>query len=293
VRIVVAGSGGLIGQALLPVLRDGGHQVLRLVRRPAQTSDEATWDPALGRLDPEVLDGADAVIDLAGASFGPATRERRREFLSSRVRTAGLLARTIRRLDAPPSVMLQASATGAYGDRGDDVLTEAEPFGSTYLADVVRRWETAAEPAAESCRLVLLRSGIVLSPTGGALRAVLPLVRAGLGARLGSGRQFWSWITLADEVRAIEHLLRADVHGPVNLVAGATRNAEMVATLASTLRRPAALAVPAAPLRLVLGPFAEELFGSTRAEPAALRASGFRFSHPDIESAARWIRACL
>jgi len=293
-RIVVAGSHGLIGHALLPLLRDGGHDVVRLVRGPADAPDEAAWDPDLGQLDPAVLDGADAVVDLAGARIGKPGREHRREVLTSRLRTAGLLARTISHLDVPPAVLLQASAAGAYGDRGDDLLTEAEPYGDTFLADVVKRWEAAAKPVTESgCRLVLLRSGIVLSPDGGALRALLPLVRSGLGARFGSGRQYWSWITLADEVRAIEHLLRADVHGPVNLVATATRNAELIGTLAQHLGRRVLLRVPAAPMRLVLGDLASEMLGSTRADPAALRVSGFRFSHPDITAAARWTRACL
>lgn len=292
-RIVVAGSHGLVGQALLPVLRDGGHDVVRLVRTPTRAPDEATWDPGLGRLDPAVLAGADAVVDLAGAPLGLG-RERRREIVTSRVRTAGLLARTINTLDAPPTVFVQASAVGAYGDRGDDLLTEDEPYGDTFLADVVRRWEAAARPAAESgCRLVLLRSGIVLSPDGGALARLLPTIRAGLGARFGSGRQYWSWITLADEVRAIEHLLSAEVHGPVNLVATAIPNAELISTLAAHLRRRAVLRVPAAPLRLVLGDLASEALGSTRADPAVLRSAGFRFSHPDVTAAARWIRACL
>ncbi|MCL2092059.1 MAG: TIGR01777 family oxidoreductase [Micrococcales bacterium] len=291
-RIVVAGSHGLVGQALLPVLRDGGHDIVRLVRAPTQELDEATWDPGLGRLDPAVLDGADAVVDLAGAPLGLG-RERRREIVASRVRTAGLLARTINGLDDPPSVFVQASAVGAYGDRGDDRLTEDEPYGDTFLADVVRRWEAAAQPATESgCRLVLLRTGIVLSPDGGALARLLPTIRAGL-ARIGSGRQYWSWITLADEVRAIEHLLSADVHGPVNLVATATPNAELIGTLAAHLRRRAVLRVPGLPLRLVLRDLASEVLGSTRADPAVLRSSGFRFSHPDVTAAARWVRACL
>ncbi|MCL2466818.1 MAG: TIGR01777 family oxidoreductase [Micrococcales bacterium] len=292
-RIVVAGSHGLVGQALLPVLRDGGHDVVRLVRRPADEPDEASWDPGLGRLDPAVLVGADAVVDLAGSALGLG-RERRREIVASRVRTAGLLARTVAEMDDGPSVMLQASATGAYGDRGDDLLTEDEPYGDTFLAQVVSRWEQAAQPAAQSgCRLVLLRTGIVLSPAGGALARLLPMIRMGLGAKIGSGRQFWPWITLADEVRAIEHLLRADVSGPVNLVAMATRNAELMSTLSAHLRRRTVLRVPAPPVRAVLGDLSSELLGSTRADPAALRAASFRFSHPDATAAARWVRACL
>ncbi|MCL2850556.1 MAG: TIGR01777 family oxidoreductase [Micrococcales bacterium] len=292
-RIVIAGSHGLVGQALVPVLRDGGHEVVRLVRRDTHGAHEATWDPGLGRLDPEVLAGADAVIDLAGAPLGLG-RERRREIIASRVRTAGLLARTVAAMDDGPRVLLQASATGAYGDRGEDLLTEDEPYGQTFLADVVRRWEAAAQPAADAgCRLVLLRTGIVLSPAGGALARLLPMIRAGLGARFGSGRQYWPWITLPDEVRAIEHLLRAEVHGPVNLVAAATPNRELINTLAAHLRRRSVLAVPTPPVRLVLGDMASEVLGSTRADPAVLRASHFRFSHPDITAAARWTKRSL
>jgi uncharacterized protein (TIGR01777 family) len=202
-EVVVAGSSGLIGQALVARLRAEGHGVRRLVRRPAQGPEERIWDPAAGVLDPAALAGADAVVNLAGAGVGDKrlTASRKQEVLRSRTDATGLLARTIAGLDAPPRVLLQGSATGAYGERGDDVLTEEEPGGTTFLAEVVRQWEGAAAPAIAhpDVRVAFLRTGIVLAPRGGALGKLLPLLRLGVGGPLGSGRQYWSWITLAGQ----------------------------------------------------------------------------------------------
>ncbi|OJV84438.1 MAG: TIGR01777 family protein [Cellulomonas sp. 73-92] len=293
-RVVVAGSHGLIGSALVAHLRGDGHDVVRLVRGTARAADELAWDPDHGVLDPAGLAGADAVVNLAGVNAGsrPLTPARKRAVVASRLRTTSLLATTLAAAPDGPRVLLQGSAVGAYGDRGDDELTEAEPYGSTFFADLVERWEAATAPAAAAgVRVTHLRTSIVLSPHGGALGRLLPLVRLGLGGRLGSGRQFWSWITLHDEVRAITHLLASDVPGPVNLVAGADRNADVVAALAATWHRPAVLAVPAPALRLVLGDFASEVLGSARAVPAALTASGFVPDHPDIATAAAWVWA--
>lgn len=294
-RIVVAGSHGLIGSALLPALRDGGHDVARLVRRAPTRPDEIGWDPDLGQLDPTALDDVDAVINLAGANVGERllTPERKRLVLTSRLRTTSLLSRVLAAADpARPRVLLQGSAIGAYGERGDDPLPETEPYGSTYFADVVRQWEAATAPAEQAgVRVVHLRTGVVLAPSGGALGRLLPLIRAGLGGRLGSGRQFWSWITLPDEVRAIEHLLGSSVRGPVNLVAEPARNAEVVHALAEAFDRPARVAVPSFALRLVLGDFSSEILGSVRAVPTVLTADAFRFAHPDITTAAAWVRA--
>lgn len=292
-RVVVAGSHGLIGGALVRHLRDGGHDVLRLVRGAPGAADEVAWDPDGGRLDPEPLAGADAVVDLAGVNAGarPLTAARKRQVVSSRLRTTSLLATTLAAHPGTPRVLLQASAIGAYGDRGDDELTEAEPLGSTFFAELVRRWEAATAPAEDAgVRVVHLRSGVVLSPRGGALGRMLPLVRLGVGGPMGSGRQYWSWITLHDEVRAIAHLLTADARGPVNLVARPARNAEVVAALADQWDRPARLPVPAFALRLVLGDFAQEVLGSVRALPAALTAAGFRHDHPDVATAAAWVK---
>lgn len=293
-RVVIAGSHGLIGSALVAHLRDEGHDVVRLVRGPARGPGEISWDPDAGRLDAADLVGADAVVNLAGVNAGsrPLTPARKRAVVSSRLRTTSLLASTLASSPDMPRVLLQGSAVGAYGDRGDDELTETEPYGSTFFAELVERWEAATAPAAAAgVRVVHLRTSIVLSARGGALGRLLPLVRLGLGGRLGSGRQFWSWITLHDEVRAISHLLTADVQGPVNLAVGADRNADVVRALAATWHRPAVLAVPAPVLRVVLGDFASEVLGSARAVPAALTASGFVPDHPDLATAVAWVWA--
>ncbi|WP_129339389.1 TIGR01777 family oxidoreductase [Cellulomonas endophytica] len=292
-RVVVAGSHGLIGSALVPRLRGAGHAVRTLVRGHAAGPDEAPWDPDAGHLDPAVLEDADAVVCLSGVNVGERylTPSRKRLVVRSRVSTAGLLARTLAGLADPGSrVLLQASGIGAYGDRGDTPLTESEPLGDTFFADVVRQWEAASEPAQDAgVRVALLRTGIVLAPDGGALGRLLPLLRAGLGGPLGSGRQYWSWITLVDEVRAIEHLLTADVSGPVNMVTDATRNAELTAELARALHRPSLVPAPAWALRLVLGDFSSEVLGSQRAVPEVLRSSGFVPEHADAATAARWV----
>lgn len=293
-RVVVAGSHGLIGSALVEHLRGEGHTTVRLVRGATAGPDEVAWDPDAGTLDPAALVGADAVVNLAGVNAGsrPLTPARKRAVVSSRLRTTSLLAATLAVHPGTPRVLLQASATGAYGDRGDDVLTESEPPGTTFFAELVRRWEAATAPARDAgVRVVHLRSGVILSPHGGALARMLPLIRVGFGGPLGSGRQYWSWITLHDEVRAIAHLLGAEVAGPVNLVAEPARNADVVKALAAQWHRPALLPVPAVALRLVLGDFAQEVLGSVRAVPAALAASGFRHDHPDITAAAAWVRS--
>lgn len=291
-RVVIGGSHGFIGGALLPLLRDGGHEVHQLVRRAPASPEEIFWDPDAGELDPAALTGVDAVINLAGVNPGsrPLTTARKRLVLSSRVRSASLIAHTLARMDHGPRVLLQASGIGAYGSRGEDVLTEAEPLGSTFFAQVVREWEAATAPAeAAGVRVVHLRTGIVLGPGGGALGRLLPVLRLGVGGRLGSGQQFWPWISLLDEVRAMEHLLTTDVHGPVNLVTEPRRNVDVVEALARAMHRPAKVPVPAFALRLALGDFSSEVLGSIRAVPTALDASGFVPVHDDLDEAARWV----
>ncbi|MGY4642791.1 TIGR01777 family oxidoreductase [Cellulomonas sp. URHB0016] len=290
--VVVAGSQGFIGSALVPHLRGAGHDVRVLVRREPGSPGEIGWDPDAGRLDPSALREADALVNLAGVNPGsrPLTEARKRQVLSSRLRTTDLLARTLAGLDDRPRALLQASGIGAYGDRGEVELDEHEPLGTTFFADVVRQWEAATAPAQDAgVRVVHLRTGVVLGRHGGALGRLLPLLRIGLGGRLGSGRQFWPWITLTDEVRAVAHLLDAPVHGPVNLVAHADRNADVVHTLAHAMHRPAVVPVPAFALRTLLGDFSSEVLGSIRAVPAVLDASGFRPDHPDLRAAAEWL----
>ncbi|HYQ74556.1 TIGR01777 family oxidoreductase [Cellulomonas sp.] len=291
--VVVAGSSGLIGTALVARLRAEGHEVRRLVRRAPRNPDERAWDPRAGTLDPAALAGADAVVNLAGAGVGDKrlTPARKQVVLESRTSTTGLLARTVAGMAEPPRVLLQGSATGAYGYRGDTRVTEEEPYGTSYLAEVVRAWEAAAAPAVADprVRVAFLRTGIVLAPSGGALGRLLPLIRLGLGGALGSGRQYWSWISLEDEVRAILHLLDAPVSGPVNLTAEPATEIAIVRALAHRAHRPAVLPVPGFALRIALGQFSEEILGSLRVVPAALTASGFTHAHPTPESAAAYV----
>lgn len=289
--VVVAGSSGLIGSALVARLRTEGHTVRRLVRREPSAPDERRWDPSGGDLDPGHLAGADAVVNLAGAGVGDRrlTTARKQVVLSSRTGATGLLARTVAGMADPPRMLLQGSASGAYGSRGDQVVTERTGYGDTFLAEVVRAWEDAARPAVDDprVRVAFLRTGIVLARGGGALGPMLPLIRAGLGGPLGSGRQFWAWISLEDEVRAICHLLDAPVHGPVNLVAEPARCRDVVHALAGVLHRPAVLPVPGWALRAVVGDFAQEILGSTRALPEVLDGSGFVHRHRTVDQAAR------
>ncbi|MDM8084246.1 TIGR01777 family oxidoreductase [Cellulomonas cellasea] len=291
-EIVIAGSHGPIGTALVAELRDQGHRVRRLVRRTAQGPDEVSWDPRAGRLDAQDLRGADAVVNLAGANIGdwPLTGARKREVVASRTRSTTLLAEALAALDTPPAVLLQASGIGAYGDRGDTVVDESQPLGQTFFAGVVRQWEASTQAAeAAGVRVAHLRTGIVLAPSGGALGRLLPLLRLGIGGPLGPGSQYWSWIALPDEVAAIAHLLTAPVRGPVNMVTAATPNAELTRAIAAELHRPAVLQPPAWALRLVLGDLSQEVLGSVRADPGKLLASGFTPRYPDVASAARYV----
>lgn len=292
-QVVIAGSQGLIGSALVEHLASQGHQVRRLVRRAPACSREIGWDPDGGRLDPEDLRDADAVVNLGGAGLGDHrwTAAYRRTILTSRTRPTALLAGALASLDDRPRVLLQGSAVGYYGERGEEVLTEASEPGEGFLVDVVRAWEGATGPAeAAGVRVAHLRTGIVMSRTGGSFGRLLPLLRLGVGGPLGDGRNVWSWITLLDQVRAIEHLLTAEVSGPVNLTAPApARQVEIIKALAHQLRRPALVRVPRIALRVVLGDFADDVLSSQRALPTVLASSGFQHEHPDLASAAAWV----
>jgi uncharacterized protein (TIGR01777 family) len=294
--IAVTGSSGLIGTALCRHLTEGGHRVVRLVRRPPRPGEDAVrWDPAAGEIDAASLEGIDAAVHLAGAGIGDKrwTDERRRVLIESRTDGTSLLARTLAGLDRRPAVFLSASGAGYYGDGGDTVLTEESPSGDIFLSEICRLWEGAAAPAVEAgIRTAYLRTTLVLAPDGGALGKLLPLFRVGLGGRMGGGREFWSWITLLDEVRAIEFLLDHDIAGPVNMAApGPVRNAEVARALGRALHRPAAIPVPSFGPRLLLGrQLADELlFISQRVEPGVLDKHGFAFEHADIDTALRWV----
>lgn len=292
-RIVVAGASGLIGSALVATLQQQGHAVVRLVRRPAQGTDEISWDPVGGTLDPGALDGVGAVVNLSGAGIGDHrwTDAYKRELVQSRLAATGLLARTIAGSSTRPPVLLSGSAIGAYGARGDEELTEASALGTDFLADLCRQWEAATAPAAEAgVRVAHLRTGIVLSAAGGALKKQLPLFKLGLGGRFGSGRQWQSWISIDDEVAAIAHLLDADVEGPVNLTAPApVTNREFTRRLADVLHRPAVLPIPSFGPKLLLGGELADalLFTGQRVLPAKLEASGYRFRHASLDAALR------
>jgi uncharacterized protein len=292
VKIAVTGASGLIGSSLVPYLRRQGHDVVSLVRRAPRGPSEVRWNPASGEVDLRALSGTDGVVHLASANVGsrPWTKAYKREILSSRVEGTGTMARALTRLDPPPSVLVSASAIGIYGDRGDELLDEQASTAAGFLPDVIRAWEGATQPALDAgVRVAHARSGLVLSHRGGAYGRMRLLLALGLGGPLGSGRQWWSWITLRDEVRVLAWLLEHPLSGPVNLSSPApARQRDVVRALAHAMHRPAILPAPAAAVRLMLGDFSVEVLGSKRVVPAALQASGFRFDHPDLESAARW-----
>jgi len=286
--VVVAGSSGLIGRALVAELRHRGAAVLRLVRRPAVAADEISWDPAAGSLAAADLEGAGAVVNLAGAGIGDRrwSAARKQVLRDSRVESASLLATTVSGLSRPPAVIVSASAMGFYSERGDTVVSERTGPGHGFLAELCQEWEAAARPQAP-VRTVLLRTGVVLSADGPFLRRQLPLFRLGLGGRLGPASRWVSWISLTDTIAAVCHLLDSDVSGPVNLTApNPVTNAEFTRALGRVLRRPAVLPVPLLLPRLLLG--AEALAGltqSTRVIPEALLNDGFEFQHTEVASA--------
>ena len=279
-RIAVTGASGLIGTALCLQLESSGHEVVRLVRRQATNRNEVTWDPARGTLNTEALAGVVAVVHLAGENLsgGRWTSARRRRIRDSRIAGTRLLATVLANLNVTPRALICASAIGFYGDRGDDILTEASPKGEGFLADLVADWEAAADPARQAgIRVVSVRTGIVLTPLGGALKLMLPPFRLGLGGPLGSGRHWMSWISLDDVVGVLLAAIENDTwRGPVNAVTDSpVRNWEFAEVLAGVLRRPAVLRVPASALDLLLGDLAREaVLASTRVLPAQLEAWG-------------------
>lgn len=291
-RVAISGASGLIGSALAASLRADGHQVQPLRRGRSARPGEIGWDPAAGVVDAAALDGVDAVVNLAGEPIDHRwTAERKRRIRESRVGATTLLARTLAGLARPPRVFLSASAVGIYGDRGDEILDERSTLGTDWLARLVQDWEAAAEPAsAAGIRVVRLRTGVVLSPRSGMLARVLPFFRAGVGGPMGRGRNWMSWISLTDAVRALRFLLDAErIAGPVDVVApNPVRNSEFADILGVVLRRPAILPVPAFALELVYGEMAREtILASQRAEATVLREAGFEYEWPTMEAALR------
>jgi uncharacterized protein (TIGR01777 family) len=288
-KYVLGGSSGFLGKALTRDLVADGHQVVRLVRRLPERPDEVRWDPAAGELDPAALEGADVVVNLAGANIGrPWTPTYKKVIRESRVSTTSTLAAAVARLDRPPVFLVQ-SGVGAYGkDRGAELLTEESGLGEGFLSDVVRLWEGAAEPAREAgSRVAALRTGVVLDGAAPAFRLLSLPFRLGAGGRLGPGTQYFPVISLRDWLRAVRFVADHDeLSGPVNLdLPNPATNAEFTNALASALHRPALIPVPSFALTTVLGDFAWELVGSTRAIPAKLQAAGFTFDHPTVEAA--------
>ena len=284
-RIAVTGASGLIGSALVGYLKSQGHTVQRLVRRAAVSSEEITWDPIAGTVDMEALAGVDAVIHLAGAGVSDKrwTKKYKSEILNSRLLGTTTIAKAV--AIVKPQVFISASAIGWYGESGNRAVIENDRVGDDFLAAVCHEWESAADLAGD-VRTVKLRTGLVLDPTGGALGKMLPLFRFGLGGKLSNGKQWWSWITLHDQIRAIAFLLENKVSGPVNLTSpNPVTNSEFTAGLARAMRRPALFPVPALALKIVLGGFSAEVLGSKKVMPQVLTEAGFTFDYPHISSA--------
>lgn len=285
-RILVSGVSGSIGAALLPSLKARGYNISRLVRGPGSGEGQISWNPE-APLSPESVSGYEAVIHLAGESIGGRwTDAKKKRILESRVQGTRHLAEALAKTKDRPRVLITASAIGYYGDREDEVLREESPPGQGFLPDVCREWEAASQPAAQAwIRTVHMRTGLVLSPQGGALQKMLPPFRLGLAGNMGSGRQWWSWIDVQDWVGAVHHILKTDLlQGPVNIVSPQpVTNAEFTKTLASVLSRPAFFPMPAFAARLVFGQMADELLlASQRVEPKKLLASGYPFQYSDL-----------
>jgi uncharacterized protein (TIGR01777 family) len=291
-KILVSGSHGLVGKALVASLKEEGHEAIRLVRRERQrNSAEVEWDPKHGSVDTEQLEGLAAVVHLAGESIaeGRWTDEKKGRIRDTRVKGTELLCNALARLNKPPATLLSASAIGYYGNRGDEVLNETSPPGDDFLSDVCVEWENATRVAAEKgIRVVNLRFGVILSTQGGALVKMLTPFRMGVGGRIGDGKQWMSWITLKDVIGAIKFLLKSDtIIGPVNVVAPKpVTNAEFTEQLGHRLSRPTLFPIPAFGARLAFGEMADALLlASQRVEPQRLRDASFKFNSPELKAA--------
>lgn len=283
-RVAVTGASGLIGSALVSYLKSEGHTIQRLVRRKAGAPDEVEWNPTAGTIDLASLEGVDAVIHLAGAGVGDKrwTKKYRAEILNSRLLGTSTITQACATLK--PKVFISASAIGYYGETGNRAVTESDRPGDDFLSAVCREWEAAANPT--GVRTIKIRTGLVLDPTGGALGRMLPLFRLGLGGKLGSGSQWWSWITLHDEVKAISYLMNSNLEGIFNLTTpNPITNQEFTGTLARALHRPALFPVPGFVLKTVLGGFSTEILGSKKVLPHALTEAGFEFDYPHLSHA--------
>lgn len=284
-RIAITGASGLIGTALVGHLKSEGHTVQRFVRRPVVAPDEIQWDPKTGYVDIEALRGVDAVIHLAGVGVGDKrwSKKYKAEILNSRLLGTTAIVRAVS--EVKPQVFISASAIGWYGESGNRAVVESDRVGDDFLAAVCREWEAAAD-LAQGVRTVKIRTGLVLDPTGGALGKMLPLFRLGLGGKLGNGKQWWSWITLHDVIRAISFLLESKIEGPVNLTSpNPVTNQEFTSALARAMHRPALFPAPAIGLKIALGGFSSEILGSKKVMPQELTNAGFTWDYPHITNA--------
>lgn len=293
-RIAITGSSGLIGTALASSLTQRGDEVLKLVRRGTSAADEVKWDPARGELDHDALRGVSAVVNLAGAGIGDKrwTAAYKQTLVDSRVDSTRTIVDALTRLQEPTR-LVNGSAMGYYGDRGEETVDEESTPGAGFLVDLVKAWESAAAPAtAAGLPVAFARTGLVLSPGGGLMDRVRPLAKLGLGGPLGNGRQWWSWISLADEVRALIHLIdHPEITGPVNLAVpadSAVRQRDAMHALGRALHRPSFMPAPAPALRVVLGEFAGDVLASTRMAPTVLQRNGFDWAHTNIDDAMRY-----
>jgi uncharacterized protein (TIGR01777 family) len=284
-RIAITGASGLIGTALVGHLKSEGHTVQRFVRRPVVAPDEIQWDPKTGFVDIEALRGVDAIIHLAGVGVGDKrwSKKYKSEILNSRLLGTTAIANAVN--EVKPQVFISASAIGWYGESGNRPVIESDRVGDDFLAAVCREWEGAADLVTD-VRTVKIRTGLVLDPTGGALGRMLPLFRLGLGGKLGNGKQWWSWITLHDVIRAITFILENKVSGPVNLTSpNPVTNQEFTSALARAIHRPALFPAPAIALKVALGGFSSEILGSKKVVPQALTDAGFTWDYPHITNA--------
>lgn len=289
-KIAVTGASGLIGSAFVKAANARGDEVLKLVRRKPKTADEIFWDPTTGQIDHLLLDGVEAIVHLAGAGVGERrwSEKYKKEILDSRVNSTKLIVKAIARMHRPPKVLVSASAIGFYGDTAESSVDENAPAGTGFLAEVCLAWEAAAKPAKQyGVRVVHPRTGLVLSRKGGLLKKLYPLFFFGLGGKMGNGKQFWSCISLNDQVRALFHLIENEkISGGVNLVMPeAVTNKEFVKTLGKIMKRPTIFSVPAIALKIALGEFSSEVLGSIKVAPSKLIVNDFQFDESNLTSA--------
>jgi len=291
-RVLISGASGLVGTEVARQLLEAGHEPVKLVRREASASDEVSWNPSRGELDPEIMESIDAVVNLAGATTGriPWTKKYKQEIVSSRIDSTRTLVTAINRAGNPPTVLVSGSASGFYGEGGSSWLTEDSPKGMGFLSDLAHNWEQEAMKA--KARVVLIRTTLVMSRRRGALGPLMPLLKLGVGGPIGSGKQFWAWINLVDEAAAIIHLIKTPgAHGPFNLTAPEPASCEqMIVGLGKAINRPALLRIPEFAMKLFIGEAAQELLlVSQKMTANKLIGSGFRFRYPDLQSSINWV----